>query len=232
MALLAISSRATVTIPVAWVLASLLFVLGSWLIGEGLWIHAKAALAQYLLRQSWAETLKTQQTVKPWPWADTWPVGRLQVPQLGIDQIVLGNASGQSLAFGPSLIGPGPFPGDTNHILLSGHRDTHFIFLRDLRPGDRLFFQSIQGTWLTYEVNATGIIDIRVQTLIKHTSAGHLFLVTCYPFDALLPGGRLRYIVTAEQITESNQSHTAASTMAGGGSNGRGTMEADVSNFK
>ena len=30
--------------------------------------------------------------MKPWPWADTWPVARLVVPSLGIDQIVLEGA--------------------------------------------------------------------------------------------------------------------------------------------
>ena len=28
-------------------------------------------------------------------------------------------------------------------------------------------------------------------------SQNHLVLVTCYPFDALTPGGSLRYVVTA-----------------------------------
>lgn len=54
----------------------------------GLYIPAKAWLAQQLLENAWANSHATQ-AVKPWPWADTWPVARLGVPGLGISQIVL-----------------------------------------------------------------------------------------------------------------------------------------------
>ena len=74
---------------------------GVWQLGLGAWIHAKAMLAQSLLETAWSETLRTGKEVKPWPWADTWPVARLTVPRLGIRRIVLAGASGSSLAFGP-----------------------------------------------------------------------------------------------------------------------------------
>lgn len=93
-----------------WIAASLLFVLGSCLVGQGLWIQVKAVAAQWLLQQAWAQTLETQQPAKPWPWADTWPVGRLMVPRLGINQIILADTSGQSLAFGPGQVENGVFP--------------------------------------------------------------------------------------------------------------------------
>ena len=55
------TSRTPVTIRMVWIVASLLFVLGSWLIGQGLWIHVKAVAAQWLLQNAWHETLKSQQ---------------------------------------------------------------------------------------------------------------------------------------------------------------------------
>ncbi len=73
---------------------------GLWFIGQGTYIHAKASLAQLLLEAAWAGTLQGKKEVKPWPWADTWPVSRLSVPRLGIHRIVLAGASGSSLAFG------------------------------------------------------------------------------------------------------------------------------------
>ena len=45
-----------------------------WLFGGAGYIHVKAMLAQTLLRDAWAQTLVDTQPVKPWPWADTWPV--------------------------------------------------------------------------------------------------------------------------------------------------------------
>jgi sortase A len=93
-----------------WIATTLLFALGSWLIGQGLWIHMKATAAQWLLQHAWTRTIKTQKPAKPWPWADTWPVGRLLVPRLRINQVILADASGRSLAFGPGLVGHETFP--------------------------------------------------------------------------------------------------------------------------
>ena len=59
------AARTTVTIRMVWIVASLLFVLGSWLIGQGLWIHVKAVAAQWLLQNAWHQTLNTQQPIKP-----------------------------------------------------------------------------------------------------------------------------------------------------------------------
>ncbi len=108
----ATTSRTDVTPRMSRVLAGLLLVLGGWLIGQGLWIPVKAIAAQWLLQHAWAQTLKTQQPAKPWPWADTWPVGRLLVPRHGIDQIILADASGRSLAFGPGQLSGSAKPGE------------------------------------------------------------------------------------------------------------------------
>ncbi len=94
MALVTTTPRQSVTRSMAWIVASLLVVFGSWLIGQGAWIHIKAVAAQWLLQRAWQETLTAHQPVKPWPWADTWPAGRLMVRRLGINQIILADASG------------------------------------------------------------------------------------------------------------------------------------------
>src|SRR5207248_2826247 len=74
---------------------------GAALFGHGAYIYAKAGLAQVLLRRAWERTLAGERDVKPWPWADTWPVARLTIPKAGTDSIVLAGASGRTLAFGP-----------------------------------------------------------------------------------------------------------------------------------
>jgi sortase A len=38
--------------------------------GDGLWIYAKARLAQLLLEISWRSALAGEK-LRPWPWADT-----------------------------------------------------------------------------------------------------------------------------------------------------------------
>jgi len=196
------TSRRTVSIRMVWIVASLLFVLGGWLIGQGVWIHVKALAAQWLLQQAWHKTLATQQPVKPWPWADTWPVGRLIVPRLRINQIILADASGQSLAFGPGKIGNGKISDDDSQgLILSGHRDTHFSFVRDVQLGERITVQTLQGDWRSFVVEDIEVVDSRIDTLQTNQGTADLQLITCYPFDALAPGGPLRYVVRAEKTS-------------------------------
>ncbi len=182
--------------------------LGILLVGAGLWqlgsagtIHAKAWLAQVLLERAWAATLGGAAAARPWPWADTHPVARLQVPSLGVDQIVLADDSGRALAFGPGLLGGSAAPGTAGHTVLSGHRDTHFAFLEQLAPGTLLRLQSPDGAWRVYRVSGGQVIDSRHARLAQDDGVSALTLVTCYPFDALVPGGPLRYLVFAESAS-------------------------------
>lgn len=171
---------------------------GVWHIGLGAYIHAKAVLAQLLLEAAWSDTLNGQVEVKPWPWADTWPVGRLTVPRLGISRIVLAGASGSALAFGPGLFTVTESAGDDSHVLIAGHRDTHFGFLRHLSIGDDIILQTQDGG-RSYRVAALEIIDENDTYRMAGTGQRTLTLVTCYPFDAVAPGGPLRYLVIAHQ---------------------------------
>jgi len=191
----------TVTHRMGRVLAGLLVVLGSWLIGQGVWIPVKAAAAQWLLQDAWARTLKTQHPTKPWPWADTWPVGRLLVSRHGIDQIILADASGRSLAFGPGQLSGSARPGEPGTIVLSGHRDTHFRFLRHLQENDRLSVEWPTGHRTAYAVQELTVVDSRQTRLANPDDVEALLLTTCFPFDAILPGGPLRYVVKAEKIS-------------------------------
>jgi hypothetical protein len=51
-----------------------------------------------------------------------------------------------------------------------------------------------------------------------------MLLITCYPFDALLPGGPFRYVVKARAVVPKVISHISASVMTGGGSRGKGMI--------
>ena len=188
--------------PLPFAAALVLIGLGAWQLGGAGLIHAKAWLAQGLLEASWAATLAGAETVKPWPWADTWPVARLRAPRLGVDRIVLAGTSGRTMAFGPGHMDGTALPGAPGHSILSGHRDTHFRFLKDLEPGDVLRVQGTDGAWRAYRVSGTEIIDARRARLLPGDATPRLTLVTCYPFDAIAPGGPLRYVVSAEAEAE------------------------------
>jgi len=60
---------------------------------------SKAWLSQVLIRQAWQQTLLDKQQHRPWSWADTYPVARLQVPRLAVSSYILEGSSGRNLAF-------------------------------------------------------------------------------------------------------------------------------------
>lgn len=180
-------------------LALLLLALGLWQLGGAALIHGKAWLAQRLLDRAWTATLAGAGQVRPWPWADTWPVARLQVSDLGVDLFVLAGASGRTLAFGPAVV---PGTEGLGHRILSGHRDTHFAFLRDLGHGSAFRLQGPDGAWRDFVVRGSQVVDLRRGVRARRAWGPELVtLVTCWPFDAVVPGGPLRYAVTAEALT-------------------------------
>lgn len=193
-------SRARITLTLQCAAILVLFVIGFWQFGKGAFITVKAQVAQVLLEQAWQKTLNGNSNAKPWPWADTSPIARLRVPNLGVDQIVLAGASGRNLAFGPSHVLASDTAGNGTSIF-SGHRDTHFKFLQKLEPGDMIFVENPDGSEYTYTVNNMEIADTRT-TQLSLNNGNSLVLVTCYPFNVIAPTGPLRYVVTATLDSE------------------------------
>ena len=155
-------------------------------------------LAQQLLGRAWDRAQAGAADVRPWPWADTRPVARLTVPRLGVERLVLAGASGRVLAFGPGHHSGTAAPGEPGNMVISGHRDTHFSFLADLRPGDAISVAGADGRRRDYAVSRTEIVDHRTARLQRAVDKARLTLVTCHPFDSIVPGGPLRYLVIAE----------------------------------
>lgn len=167
--------------------------------GEGLWIYAKARLAQILLEMSWRRALAGEQ-MKPWPWADTRAIARLTIERDGAAIIVLAGASGRTMAFGPGHLDGTAMPGDAGNCVITAHRDTHFAPLRYVGPGDILAVQRPDGRSVRYRVQATRVVSKSDTSVLRQDARTRLTLITCYPFDAVRPGTRLRYVVVAERV--------------------------------
>ena len=172
------------------------------LYGHTAYLYGKAQLAQWLIADAWQLSLSQQQPVRPWAWADTWPVARLQYqagdqPQ---DLYVLAGATGNSLAFGPGHMTGTSLPGKNGNSIIGGHRDTHFAFLQDLQRGDILRVQNQLGEWRRYEVSQIRVRNIDHGPLQLDPRLHELQLITCYPFDALHTGGPLRYQVSLRPV--------------------------------
>ena len=190
------ASKVRISWPWKSLALALLFI-GALQFGHGAWIQAKAWLAQELIAYAWARTLKGETEVKPWPWADTWPVARLSAPGLGVDRYVLAGANGSAIAFGPGHLSGTPVPGEPGNSVIGGHRDTHLAFLKNVKPGDELLVERTDGTRIAYQVRDALVLDKRDVWVAKQEGPSRLTLVTCFPFDALRAGGAQRYVVFA-----------------------------------
>jgi len=169
------------------------------LFAEAAYIPTKAVVAQVLLDRAFAQSLATGQPVKAWAWADTWPVARLEIGRIGAEAVVLKGASGEALAFGPSLLDETARIGERGTAVIAAHRDTHFAFLKDVVVGDVVRLTRDDGLRFEYRVTGTRIADADASGVDRHAAGFHLVLSTCYPFDAVLHG-KQRYLVEAELV--------------------------------
>ncbi len=183
-------------------LALILLASGIVLTGWGLYIPAKAMVAQLLLERAWSRVLAGDVSAKPWPWADITPMDEIEFPGLGRKMIVLANASGQAMAFGPGHMPNTPAIGDRGTAVVAAHRDTQFRFLGDLVRGDTIVVETRAGERLAYRVSATKIVRADTSGIDPSDSGpngSRLALVTCYPFDGVLHSP-LRFVVIADRV--------------------------------
>ena len=177
----------------------LLALAGLVLFGQGAYIHAKAILAQVLLERAFAETVASGRVTKPWSWADTWPVARIEVKRLGASAIMLAGSSGQALAFGPGHVELTPNAGERGVAVYSAHRDTHFRFLKNVAIGDEIDIMRNDGRSFRYRADGAAVVRFDASGIDPLTDGYELVLSTCWPFDAVTPGPT-RYVLHATMI--------------------------------
>lgn len=169
---------------------------GIWQLGHGVYIKAKAEVAQVLLERAWQQTLANGRPHKAWPWADTWPIAKLEFPSQGESEIVLSGTSGEALAFGPGHLLGTPEPGQPGTSVIAAHRDTHFSYLRHVKNDDSVILTDARGMRRFFTVRSSRIVESDNSHIDPHSGFG-LALVTCFPFDAR-ERGTLRYVVFAD----------------------------------
>ena len=184
--------------PLALVTAGLL------LLGQGAYIHAKALVAQVLLERAFARTIAGGHNVKPWPWADTWPVARIEIKRLHADAIVLAGSSGQALAFGPGHVELTPDAGERGIAVYSAHRDTHFRFLKDVIVGDEINVTRNDGNAFRYRVDGSSVVRFDASGIDPLSNVYELVLSTCWPFDSVISGPD-RYILHATMMPQADR---------------------------
>ena len=192
-----IQGAASRRLPIARLMLCAALGLGLLLSAKGFWILAKAQIAQILLDRAFSQALVTRQPVKPWPWADSWPVARIEVPRLGVSQIVLDGDSGQALAFAPGHLRQSGEPGSADTAVYAAHRDTHFGFLGALVRGDLIRVTRADGASFTYKMTDARVLRWNGFAIDRHPPRPMLALATCWPLAAIRRGP-WRYVVSAE----------------------------------
>jgi sortase A len=168
---------------------------------RGAYLHAKAELASALIHRAWDARVLRGESRPPWPWADTHPIARLQIPRLGYDEIVLEGATPRSLAFGPARLLSGAAPGEPGNLVVAGHRTSWFKPLAGVAVGDTVEFAWFDTSThhlrqRNYTVKDITIVRPEDVSLLMPTSDDALTLITCYPFNHS-PHSPQRYIVRA-----------------------------------
>jgi sortase A len=166
----------------------------------GAYIPAKAVLAQYLINDAWNDTIRSGKSQKPWKWADMHPVMKLSSEKHKQELIVLSGDKGNSLAFAPGHNLSSYMPNQGGTTVISAHRDTHFEFLQDVSISDVFELTDRNNKTMSYKVSNIKIIDATKQDISIHSNQDELKMITCYPFDAIVARGPLRYVVTAKMI--------------------------------
>jgi sortase A len=161
----------------------------------------QALLAQALLQRAFADTIETGHATKPWSWADTWPVARIEIKRLHASAIVLAGSSGQALAFGPGHVELTPDAGERGVAVYSAHRDTHFRFLKDVAIGDEIVITRSDGKLFRFRADASSVVRFDAADIDPLSSGTELVLSTCWPFDSAMPGP-MRYLLHAALIED------------------------------
>ena len=188
-----------------------LIVTGSLLCLHASWLPVKAWLSEQLISYSWHQSIDLQQKIKPWPWADTYPIAELTFERLNKRVVVLNGGDPSTLAFSAGAIAPFNQPSSTQPFVVAGHRDSHFSFLDEVFMKDIISLADKHGQSQLYQVEAIDIVDASTGELPILADDSSLILITCYPFTSIRntssntdrntdSNGNERYVITARRL--------------------------------
>ena len=186
---------------------TLLLVTGGLLCLHASWLPIKGWLSEQLISYSWHQTINLKQKIKPWPWADTYPIAELSFERLNKRVVVLNGGDPTTLAFSAGAIAPFNQAISAQPFIVAGHRDSHFSFLDEVVMDDIISLADKYGQSQLYQVEAINIVDASTGKLPVLADDSPLILITCYPFtNANNVSGNIssdsneRYVITARLI--------------------------------
>lgn len=130
-------------------------------------------------------------------------IGRLQIPRIGLQVMVVQGDSPRILRRAVGHLPESTLPGEDGNVAIAGHRDTYFRPLRRIRPGDVISFQTPSNAF-QYQVEWTRVVAPTATEVLRSSDARELTLITCFPFDFVGPAPN-RFIVRAREISETSR---------------------------
>jgi sortase A len=156
-------------------------------------------IANSLVRSAWLRTQAGGEQIRPWPWAQVWPVANLTAPHFDAEHVILKQEKQLKSGLGLSYLESSVLPGEIGNTVLSAHPNLYFSFLRKLNLNDILVLESPHtGKW-HYRVSESFIVDKTYTQLLEHGSKRRLIIISCYQCDENNTNDSLRYVVIAEE---------------------------------
>ncbi|MCO4799914.1 MAG: sortase, partial [Colwelliaceae bacterium] len=152
---------------------------------HAIWLPTKAWLSQELILYSWHQSVQQQKmhrkkntyqekittqgdrleyentkaNIKPWPWADTFPIAELSFMRLEKSIVILNGGDPTTLAFSAGAIAPFNKTNSATPFVVAGHSDSHFSFLENILMKDVISMKDQSGKSQLYQVEAIDIIN-------------------------------------------------------------------------
>lgn len=160
------------------IVSALTLTLGAGTAGyAGLEISSSSSGAEYLPQVS--TNLKEMLTIKKPKVGDV--IGTLSIPSIKSFEAIIEGTGTKELKRGVGHYTGSVIPGVSDNSVLSGHRDSVFRKLGDVKIGDLITVKNDYGTFV-YEVHKIRIVKANDRTVIVPTDDPILTLSTCYPF--------------------------------------------------
>jgi sortase A len=126
-------------------------------------------------------------------------VGILKFPSLKEELPIIEGTDEDDLEKGVGHFKGSSFPNEKGQIVLSGHRDTVFRRLGELKLGDILTIATSNGKF-SYIITNTQIVKASDRTIITLQKEEEILtLTTCYPFS-FVGNAPDRYIITGKPV--------------------------------
>ena len=126
-------------------------------------------------------------------------IGSLTIPALDQTIPIFHGTNEDELKNGIGHFAQSVLPGENNNSVLSGHRDTVFRKLGQLKIQDKLIVKTSAGIF-TYVIKEIKIVEENDKTIITPTNNAVLTITTCYPFN-FIGSAPDRYILIADLIS-------------------------------